>query len=147
MPFRLLSLFAALLLIAGCDPGGDRVVPPGEVQGYDEEQRQALVTALDTLEALVLALEDVEDPMTAWNQAPEVARLLAELERTQGTYALGMGPEAASERYPAEIRRLQQLEVRRDEEMTRILEDPITSRVFLDAMAEAEQADSVAVAG
>lgn len=136
------SLALLVILLAGCDPGGDRVVPPGEVGGYDEGQRQAFVTALDTLEALVEALGDVEDPMTAWNRAPDVARLLAELERTQGSYALGMGPEAAAERYPAEVRRLQQLEVRRDEEMTRILEDPLTSRVFLDAMAEAEQADS-----
>ena len=140
---RFLLLAWTLAILAGCTRD-DRVVPPTpahEVSPLERsaEQQRALRTALDTLEALVVTLEHVQDPISAWNRAAAVSRLLNELERTRPDFVAGADEHEAARRYPAEIDRLKRLEVRRDLEMNRILEDPVTARVLLDEMNKAEQ--------
>lgn len=140
---RFLLIIGTLAVFAGCAED-DRAVPPtpahevGTLERSAERQR-ALRTALDTLEALVVTLEHVKDPISAWNRAAAVSRLLNELERTAPDFAAGADEDEAARRYPAEIDRLKRLEARRDLEMNRILEDPVTARVLLDEMNKAEQ--------
>ena len=148
------SLFALLLLllISCTDRDAERVVPPSLEEPpavADEERRRALNTALDTLEALVVTLESIRDPISAWNNAADAARLLTELERTQPDYALGTDEHEAARLYPAEIDRLKHLEARQEVEMNRIMGDREVAQVLLDEMVEARQAaseDSASVA-
>ncbi len=140
---RFLLIAGTLAVLAGCTRD-DQVVPPTpahEVGALERsaEQQRALRTALDTLEALVVTLEQIKDPISAWNRAAAVSRLLNELERTAPDYVAGADENEAARRYPAEIDRLKRLEARRDLEMNRILEDPVTARVLLDEMNAAEQ--------
>ena len=142
MSFRLFPLLLTVFLLAGCGEPDDRIVPPtpGVAQEAVPDQRRALNTALDTLAALVATLERVGSPIDAWNRAPEVARLLAELERTRGDYALDMDESEAARRYPAEIDRLKRLEAQRDIEMDRIMENRAIGQVLLEEISKAEAA-------
>lgn len=148
-------LLLALALLIGCETGvehGGAPVPPPDsavpvpapTTGADPreqaEQRRALGMALDTLEALVVTLERIEDPIGAWNRAAEVARLLNELERTRSDYALGVDEHEAAQRFPAEVDRLKRLETRRDIEMNRIMQDRVIAQVLAEEIAKAERA-------
>lgn len=148
-PFSTALFFAvAVLLFAmgGCATDDDRVVPPGDSGeelaggelGGPQTQRQTLAAALDTLEALVTTLEEIQDPITAWNHAESVHRLLSALERDRGAYALDMSEDEAAREYPLEIDRLKRLEARRDIELTRIMDDRVIAQVLIEEMNKAE---------
>ncbi len=146
--FVRLVLLLAVVTLAACasDPGGsgpDRVVPPNPsasppVLAGEGDRHAALVAALDTLEALVVTLERVQDPISAWNHAADVSRLLNALERDRASYALNMDEDDAAKRYPREIDRLKNLETRRDIELNRIMSERVIARVLVDEMNKAE---------
>ena len=158
MPYRL-TLLIVLLAVAACSSDEDRVVPPSTPSapsapapssaaptaplpdgGPGDARHVALAAALDTLQALVVTLEQVRDPVTAWNQAAEASRLLNALERDRAQYALNMTPEEARRRYPHEIARLEELEAQRDQELDRIMANPVLSHILIDEMNKAENA-------
>lgn len=145
MRFLTLLLLLAFLLVGCVKDEPERVVPPrpaGEVASMEEEadRQRALNTALDTLEALVVTLEHIQDPISAWNRAADAARLLAELERTRPAYAFDGNEHEAARRYPGAVDRLKRLEARRDVEMNRIMEDRVIAQVLAEEMVEAERA-------
>lgn len=132
---------ALLIFLAACASDADRVVPPGrtstEALTMEEERERAFVAALDTLEALVVTLEAIQDPMSAWNRAEEASRLLNALERDRANYALSSEEEAAR-LYPDHVDRLKRLEARRDAELNRIMQDPVSAQVLIEEMNKAE---------
>ena len=138
---RLLPLVLIFSTFAACISDADRVVPPSgtstEALSIADERERALNAALDTLETLVITLEGIKDPMTAWNKAKDASRLLRALERDQASFALGSEEEAARQ-YPEQIDRLKRLESRRDIELNRIMEDRVTAQVFIEVMNEME---------
>ena len=140
---RLLPLAFFVALLVACETGEDRVVPPSdapsETATSQDQKRRALNAALDTLQALVTALERVQDPISAWNEAAEVSRTLRALERDRSAYVLEMSEDSAARLYPEEIGRLKRLEAQRNLEMNRIMEDRITAKVLFDEMNEAEE--------
>jgi hypothetical protein len=167
MRFPLLAL-SVLLVLAACHDTPDRATPPPETaepleapgtaeapaadvlpDTLSEAERtrlQALDTALDSLEALVITLEHVEGPIAAWNRADEAARLLRYLEQNRSAFALDLPEEEAARRYPSRISRLNALEARRSSEMQRIGEDRVAMQVLLEEIAKADAEDSTASA-
>ncbi|MEP0547818.1 MAG: hypothetical protein ABJF88_12865 [Rhodothermales bacterium] len=109
-----------------------------------DPKAQALNVALDSLEAFVSVLARVEGPIAAWNQAEDAARLLRYLEQNRAAFALDMSEEEAMERYPAQIRRLNELEARRSAELRRIDRDGVAGRVLVEEMAKADAAAEAA---
>lgn len=166
MRFPLLAL-SVLLVLAACRDTPDRATPvpeaaeslesPGPVEApaadvlpdtlsdAERVRLQALDTALDSLEALVITLEAIEGPIAAWNRAEEAARLLRYLEQNRRAFALDMPEEEAARRYPSRISRLNALEARRAAEMERIGETRVAMQVLLEEMAkaDAEAADTL----
>ncbi len=104
----------------------------------DPIRLRALGAALDTLEALVITLEQVKGPIAAWNQASEAARLLRYLEQNRAAFALDMPKEEAARRYPKQIARLNALEARRTAALERINSDLVTGQVLAEEMAKAD---------
>ncbi|MEM1043827.1 MAG: hypothetical protein AAGI91_14515 [Bacteroidota bacterium] len=103
----------------------------------DPAKLAALNMALDTLEAFVGVLERIEGPINAWNQAAEAARLLRYLEQNQPAFAMEEPENAAAQRYPEQVARLNRLEARREAELRRIGEDRVAAQVLVEEMAKA----------
>ncbi len=127
------SVAADSLPVVAPAPVADTTAPALDA---DPAKVAALNVALDTLEAFVAVLEQVEGPITAWNLGAEAARLLGYLERNQETFALD--ETDAARRYPAQVDRLNRLENRREAALERIQADPATARVLVEEMAKAE---------
>ena len=120
--------------LARSAPGGPT---PGEPNA-DSGRAQALGVALDSLEAFVVVLEQIEGPIAAWNRAEDAARLLRYLEQNSGAFALDMSQEEATQRYPEQVQRLNELEARRTAELERINQDGVSGRVLAEEMAKAD---------
>ncbi len=99
----------------------------------------ALNDALHALDQLVLTLETVRDPISAWNEAANVAQLMQDLEAGRTRYALALTPAEAAARYPDQMQRLARLTEHYEGELRRIQQDPAAWQVLLEEINEAEE--------
>jgi len=113
--------------------------PPEGAPPAEHGAVAALNDALHTLDTLVGTLEQIRDPIAAWNEGANVAMLMRELEASQERYALAISPAEAERRYPEQMRRLAALSARYQQELRRIQQDPVMWQVLLEEIVEQER--------